>query len=307
MKIERILVILLTGVLFLHAEIDANNLDYESKILLADAILEEVEEDYKAAAKDYLKLYDKLKKVPDRASCKQKEAECWFLAGKTNRASEAYQELVRNYALYVPFSEVVPKIRILAERYVNGEGTFLGLSDVVKAISLYNLILLEAPAIHASRADRERLAELYMKDGKPEEAVAVYQEILKQDPALDEIRLKMSKVLIEMSRRGDGDGAIRRTAARNIRLLIQHNPDYGKKEEIKLLLAQSEEVDARRLLDLGKFYLRQAHYNPKAAQKYLEELALNYPDTRAAWEGNELLSNVQAAVQQQEKKPADKK
>ena len=151
MRIEQILVILLAGTLILHAEIDANNLDYEAKTLLADAIYEEVDEDYKAAAKDYLKLYDMLKKVPDRASCKQKEAECWFLAGKTSRASEAYQELVRNYALYVPFSEVVPNLRILAERFVEGKGTFLGLSDITKGISLYNLILLEAPAIHASR------------------------------------------------------------------------------------------------------------------------------------------------------------
>ena len=301
MKIERLLACLLLGTILLHAEINTANLDPDAKYLLADAIMEEVDDDFAAAAKRYAKLHELLKKIPDRASCKLKEAECWFKAGKTHKASEAYRYLVRNYTLYVPFGDVVPNLRILAERYEKGEGTFLGFSDRSSAIKLYNLILLEAPAIHASRADRERLAELYLKDGKKAEAVAVYQEILKQDPAQDEIRLKMCKVLIDMSHYGDGDGTIRRLAARNIRLLVEHNPDYAKRDEVKLMMAQSEEVDAQRLLDMGKFYLRYAHYRPKAARQYLEQLALNYPGTHAAWEGNALLQKIQTAEQKAQK------
>ena len=274
------------------AEIDTDNLDYEQKLILVKALRCEVADNYRGAAKCYAKLFKRLHKVSDKAACKQCEADCWFEANKTHRASEAYRYLVRNYGLYVPFDEVVPKLRELAECYEKGKGTFLWLADRDNAIRMYNMILLEAPAIHSSLADRIRVGELYLKDRKKAEAVAVYQEILKLDDSQDDIRLQMSKVLVEMSRQGDGDGSIRRAAARNAQLILERNPNYAHKDEVELILAETEEVEARNLLALGKFYLRRSHYSAKAARMYLLDLASKYPNSRAAWEGNALLAKI---------------
>lgn len=263
------------------------------------------EDNFTGAAKLYHKAALKLNKAEEKAEMFLKEAECYFEANKTHLASEAYRALMKDYALYLPYSVVVERLRTLAERYVDGNGTFWGIRDRATAIELYFLILTDAPSIHVSLADRLRLAELLKKDDRPEEAVTVYQDTLKMNPELDDVRLELALLLVEMCKRGDGDGTLRRAASRHAKMILDHNPNYPRKAEVELILTSANEVEASRMLELGKFYLRPSHLKPNAAKVYLKELQQKYPGTKSAWEANELLDShpaFQGAPQNAEEK-----
>jgi tetratricopeptide (TPR) repeat protein len=268
-------------------------------------------EDYMGAAKLYKKAARKLDKPVYKADMLLKEAECYFEANKTHRATEAFRALMKDYALYIPYDLVVDRLRILAERYVDGNGTFWGIRDRQTAIDVYFLILTDAPSIHVSLADRLRLAELLKKDDRAEEAIVVYQDILKMDPTLDDVRLTLAQLLVELCKRGDGDGSLRRAANRQAKMILDRNPDYSRKSEVELILVTANEVEATRMLELGQFYLRPSHLKPSAAKVYLQELIQKYPGTNAAFRAKDILDNhpafKEAPQNAEEKSEGEKK
>lgn len=244
---------------------------------------------YAAAAKLYHKIGKRQKEHRLKAQAYLKEADCLFEANKTHLATKAYKELMKEFALYVPFERVVGNMRKLAENFAEGNGTMFGVRDRSEAIETYFFILTEAPSITVSLADRLRLAQLLVMEKRREEAVMVYQEILKMDPMLDDVRLEMALVLLDLCKNGDGDGSIRRAATRHAKIILEHNPDYKRKEELELILTDALEEEAERMLELGKFYLRPVHLNPAASRKYLLDLQQKFPGTKAAWEAKNLL------------------
>ncbi len=309
----RIVLVLLLAVLPLFAVEEPEGFEAYSEIQMLKIKAQEkwAKEDYMGAAKLYKKAARKLDKPVYKADMLLKEAECYFEANKTHRATEAFRALMKDYALYVPYDVVVERLRILAERYVDGNGTFWGIRDRQTAIDIYFLILTDAPSIHVSLADRLRLAELLKKDDRGEEAVVVYQEILKMDPTLDDVRLELAQLLVELCKRGDGDGSLRRAANRQAKMILDRNPNYSRKAEVELILVTANEVEASRMLELGQFYLRPSHLKPSAAKVYLQELVQKYPGTNAAFQAKDILDNhpafKEAPQKAEEKEPEGEK
>lgn len=285
--------VLLLAVLPLFAAEDPLSFETYNEVQMLKIKAQEkwAKEDYMGAAKLYKKAARKLDKPVFKADMLLKEAECYFEANKTHRATEAFRALMKDYALYIPYDLVVDRLRILAERYVDGNGTFWGIRDRQTAIDVYFLILTDAPSIHVSLADRLRLAELLKKDDRAEEAIVVYQDILKMDPTLDDVRLTLAQLLVELCKRGDGDGSLRRAANRQAKMILDRNPDYSRKSEVELILVTANEVEATRMLELGQFYLRPSHLKPSAAKVYLQELIQKYPGTNAAFRAKDILDN----------------
>ncbi len=309
----RIVLVLLLAVLPLFAVEEPEGFEAYSEIQMLKIKAQEkwAKEDYMGAAKLYKKAARKLDKPVYKADMLLKEAECYFEANKTHRATEAFRALMKDYALYIPYDLVVDRLRILAERYVDGNGTFWGIRDRQTAIDVYFLILTDAPSIHVSLADRLRLAELLKKDDRAEEAIVVYQDILKMDPTLDDVRLTLAQLLVELCKRGDGDGSLRRAANRQAKMILDRNPDYSRKSEVELILVTANEVEATRMLELGQFYLRPSHLKPSAAKVYLQELIQKYPGTNAAFRAKDILDNhpafKEAPQNAEEKSEGEKK
>ena len=247
---------------------------------------------YKAAAGLYKKLAAGSDVRREKAAYLLKEADCLFKANSTDKASEAYKKLIREYSLYLPFDRVVDNMRTLAENYIAGKGTFWGLKDKDSGISNYFFILTEAPSINVSLKDRLRLAQLLKSQQRREEAVTVYQDILKLDPTLDDIRLELANVLMELARNGDGDGAIRRAAVRQARIILDGSPKYARRDEAELIVAEANGLEAASLLELGRFYLRGSHRKPEAARMYLTDLVKRFPDSKPAWEAAGILDKL---------------
>ena len=262
----------------------------EQKQLQFDAIKAEAAQKYKKAAKLYKKLGKLTEDPSEKAAFLVKAGDCFLEANKTQAASLLYREVMQNYPLYTPYEHVIEQLRTVAERYASGEGTFLGLTDKTTAITIYFLIIQESPAIHVSQKDRARLAELLILCDRKEEAVNVYQDMLKLDARLDDIRLALAQLLLDLSKNSDGDGSRIRAALRHARIILQNNPHYARKDEVTQILIDGEETRADRLLSTARFYLQKSHYRPEAAKAGLQDLLNTYPTSHAALEAKDLLT-----------------
>ncbi len=248
-----------------------------------------VKEDYVEAAKIYRRMARYEKNRARSAAYLLRGADCLMQAKKGHRALEEYTNLLENYPLYVPYEHVVEQLRKLAEWFIVGDGTFLGIKDKDTGIQIYELIIREAPAVQVTLKDRLRLAELLDGSGRGEEAVVVYQALLRQEPENWNVHAKLALLFLKLSKTGDGDGAKLRSAVREANLVLQNNPDNPLAKELKKLCREAEFEEADRLLKNGQFYLLPAHSRPSAARRYMHDVIMKYPDSNAAKEARRLL------------------
>ena len=248
-----------------------------------------VKEDYVEAAKIYRRMARYEKNRARSAAYLLRGADCLMQAKKGHRALEEYTNLLENYPLYVPYEHVVEQLRQLAEWFIVGDGTFLGIKDKDTGIQIYELIIREAPAVQVTLKDRLRLAELLEGSGRGEEAVVVYQAILRQEPGNWDVRAKLALLFLKLSKNGDGDGAKLRAAVREANIVLESNPDNPLAKDLKRLCRDAEAEEAERLLKNGQFYLLPAHRRPTAARRYMHDVIMKYPDSNAAKEARRLL------------------
>ena len=248
-----------------------------------------VKEDYVEAAKIYRRMARYEKNRARSAAYLLRGADCLMQAKKGHRALEEYTNLLENYPLYVPYEHVVEQLRQLAEWFIVGDGTFLGIKDKDTGIQIYELIIREAPAVQVTLKDRLRLAELLEGSGRGEEAVVVYQAILRQEPGNWDVRAKLALLFLKLSKNGDGDGAKLRAAVREANIVLESNPDNPLAKDLKKLCRDAEAEEAERLLKNGQFYLLPAHRRPTAARRYMHDVIMKYPDSNAAKEARRLL------------------
>ncbi|MBQ9446029.1 MAG: hypothetical protein IJU61_05510, partial [Victivallales bacterium] len=248
-----------------------------------------VKEDYVEAAKIYRRMARYEKNRARSAAYLLRGADCLMQAKKGHRALEEYTNLLENYPLYVPYEHVVEQLRQLAEWFIVGDGTFLGIKDKDTGIQIYELIIREAPAVQVTLKDRLRLAELLEGSGRGEEAVVVYQAILRQEPGNWDVRAKLALLFLKLSKNGDGDGAKLRAAVREANIVLESNPDNPLAKDLKRLCRDAEAEEADRLLKNGQFYLLPAHRRPSAARRYMHDVIMKYPDSNAAKEARRLL------------------
>ena len=250
----------------------------------------EAEGRYKVAAKAYGKLARVSISKAVAAKFYARRAKCQLLAGKINPAKASYEELLKNYPLYISYEQTVEELRQLAECFESGKGTFLGLRDPYNAVDIYQTIVRETPAVHVSLKDRMKLAELLLKIGRQEEAANVYKGILKQDPEQHETRLKLAVLLEEFSHKGDGDGRKLRAATREINAFLQKtDAAHPNRADAEALLLKMQNTEATRMLNLAKFYMLPRHKRDETAKKYLVDLIREFPNTEAAKEARQIL------------------
>ena len=263
-----------------------------------------VKEDYVEAAKIYRRMARYEKNRARSAAYLLRGADCLMQAKKGHRALEEYTNLLENYPLYVPYEHVVEQLRQLAEWFIVGDGTFLGIKDKDTGIQIYELIIREAPAVQVTLKDRLRLAELLEGSGRGEAAVVVYQAILRQEPGNWDVRAKLALLFLKLSKNGDGDGAKLRAAVREANIVLESNPDNPLAKDLKRLCRDAEAEEADRLLKNGQFYLLPAHRRPSAARRYMHDVIMKYPDSNAAKEARRLLKTnpeLRALEEQNEK------
>ena len=217
-------------------------------------------------------------------------AECYLAGGKANRARKIYAMIQKDYLYYVPLPVLLEKLRELAQCYEEGNGTVLGLRDALASIEIYRQIVALQPDVKQSLDDRLVLGAKLEKDGQNEEAVNVYQEVIRLSPKEPDVRLALARLLGKMSAKADSDGELGRAAVREARSFLElASKKDPRRPEADAIVHECREREASRLLERATFYLNKHHYRPEVARRYLYDIGREYPETRGALQARLIL------------------
>jgi len=262
---------------------------------------------WRAAAKRYRKAEKYAAEDRERADFVFRRGECFFRAEQPYPAYEAYKQALASYPMFVPFEQVIDRLRGLAEQFAEGRGAPLGLSNRGIAIEVYELILKKAPAGKKAPADALRLGQLQAETKQSELAVLTYRDLIKRHPLSEQAataRVEIAELLLELSQEGDGDGRLVRQARRELETVLAKAPKDERREEAEALLSKADERQADALCGLGEFYLRDSHQRLSAARRYLHDVVREYPSTKSATMAKALLQQVAILQEAEPAKPA---
>lgn len=159
--------------------------------------------------------------------------------------------------------------------------------------SIYSAALGHAPFSSYAPQARLRLARMYIDDGKSEKALIQLRELTGKYPDSEEKRygyLELVSALMHLARFGDGDGAYNREANEVMELYLRKYPDSKEADWIRKRVLEAKDINARRLYDLARFYQRTGVTKP--AERYLNKVLREYPDSLSADNSERLLSKL---------------
>lgn len=290
-RIAIILFILVSG-------ITASAGDAEARVCLDQAIAKDKAGDYKSAAEDYLAAEHYADDPVLKVNAIQKAAECYRKANLLYKEFECRESLLNAFPSSIDFAATVQREYEIATLFYQGKrdpalAWMPWIKDKDRALETYEAVIKHAPFAKFAPEMRLRLGKLYIDANKIDEATKAFRDITKMYPRSEEAKFaefELANILLQKSRRGDGDGSYIRQAQDALRKIIDKypkDPDVGWAKES---LAEADQIAAKRLYGLASFYHRMDR--DEAAQRYLNELIVAYPDDKASTDAEELLGKM---------------
>ena len=225
----------------------------------------------------------------------------WRMCELYYREFKAIEKLLTLYPEYADFGPLVDREFELGELFAQGkrEPAFWALRfvpwlvDEDHAEEIFKRALARAPFAKFSAKAHLRLAYIYDRAGKVRESIQQLREIVRDYPHSDQHKLAMlalAEGLLELSRRGDGDGAYIREAADVLTRFNARYPDAEEKEWAKRKLLEAKDIQAKRLYDMAEFYRKSGRQ--EAAERYLARIVSELPESTYAAQSEEELVDL---------------
>ena len=217
----------------------------------------------------------------------------WRMCELYYREFQAIEKILTLYPEYADFGPLVDREFELGEIYASGkrEPAFWALrfipwlTEEDHAEEIFKRALERAPFAKFGAKAHLRLAYIYDNSGKVKESLVQLREIVRDYPHSPQHRLAMlalAEGLLELSRRGDGDGTYIREAADVLARFNKRYPDAPEKEWAKRKLLEAKDIQAQRLYDMAEFYRKGGRQ--EAAERYLARIVSELPDSKYAAE-----------------------
>ncbi len=286
----------LLAVLFAAAGLFAG--DDEANALVNEALEAEGQSDFYDAAK----LYEEAELMADDSQLKvnaiKSAVMCYRKAGHLQKEFELTEKLLTRHPSQTKYDKLVKREFEIAKASYNGhrDPEFWALRGIPwltgpdRTVEMLRKALERAPFSPEAPEGRLLLAFKLNDEGKVKEAADELRTLIKDYPAAPERKyayLALGGVLFHLSRTGDGDGQYNREL---IAVLKEYQTLYPKSKEQELVdvtLLKAKDVQARRLHGLAGYYRRTGHQ--EAAQRYLNTVLRDYPDTETASQAEAML------------------
>lgn len=239
--------------------------------------------DYFLAAKLYADSPDLKKQALEKA------ADAFGKAGQKYKQFKCLRDLVAGFSDQIDFESVINKEFEIGNDFARGHRD-ISLSWMPwikgenKSIEVFEAVLEQAPFAKFAPALKLRLGRMYLEDGKIEKSLQIFRQIIKQHPKSPEdkfARFELANALVQMAgKAGDGDGRYAREAEEVLKEALKKYPKDPETQWIKQSILDTDEVRAKRLYDIGTFYV--SRKNPEAATRYFHELLARYPESTYA-------------------------
>lgn len=294
-------VLLLTGLMAggLAMTLSAGNSEAEIAYKKGMAALDK--NAYIAAADDF----KEAKLQADSAKIKVKAliqaADAYGKAHIYEKEFECVETLLNAFPSHINFKEMVDREYQIGNEFFKGHRDpeywslrwipWLTGSD--KTAQIYEAALEHAPFSAYAPQARLRLARIFLDDKNPEKALKQLRELIRNYPdsaARKYGYLELIDTLMQLSRFGDGDGAYNREANEVMSDFLRLYPNSTEAAWVKKRIVEAKDINAQRLYDLAKFYSRTGRNAP--AERYLNQVLRDYPDTIPVDKSEELLSKI---------------
>ncbi len=208
------------------------------------------------------------------------------------QAHQAYKRLIEKY----PFSDYFPKAIErefeLGKRFLQGyKRKFWDITKPIEnpAPEVFDLIVSSAPYSRFAPSALYYKGLYYKKKKQYTEAIDAFRRLLNTYPDseyVDRAEYQIAITYYEMSLDPQYDQVFTQKAIKSLRKFLLKYPNSNFQEKAKEILRELTEKQARHVLDIAKFYLKQKKY--QSAKIYLEEVVNKYPNTNAAQEAKRL-------------------
>jgi len=228
-------------------------------------------------------------------------AEAWRKAGMLYKEFGVIEKILRRYPARCDFERWTDREFAIARAFGDGhrDPSFWHLrfipwlTDPDRMAEVGEQALKHAPFAGPAAEFRLKLALYYDAAGKADDAIRHLRALLRDYPEAKENKyalLGLGEMLFFRAGRGDGDGQLTREALKVFEDFRKRYPDASETPYVEQCILKAKDAQSRRLLGIAQFYNRTGR--KQAAQRYLNEVLKDYPDSRSASESEALLVKI---------------
>jgi len=257
--------------------------------------------DYYRAGQLFVKAGAEAKSLAPKANSLLAEAGAWKMCGLYYREFQAIERLLRDYPEFADFTTSVEREFEIGDLFHRGfrEPAFWALRwipwlvETDHAIEVYEKALAHAPFAAPASGARLRLAYLYAEAGKREKALEELRCLVRDYPKAPERRyalLSLADELMEMAKRGDGDGRYVGEAGEVLQRFRQEFPKAPELPWVKRKMLEIKDIQADRLRSTAEFYRKNGR--EETAERYLAQVLRDFPESLSAAESEKELAKL---------------
>ncbi len=231
----------------------------------------------------------------------KKAAESYGKAGFLKKEFLCIESLLKGYPSQINYKQLVDREYIIGNKFFAGhrDPAYAPLRWVPwltgndQSTLIYAEALKHAPFSSYAPQARLRLARLYINNGKSLNAIKQLRTLTKKYPDSEAKKygyLELANALMHLARYGDGDGRYNREANEVMNEYLRKYPKSKEAEWVKKRILESKDINAKRLYNLAQYYNRIG--NKKPAERYLNKVLREYPDSIPVDESEALLSKI---------------
>ncbi|MDD3119561.1 MAG: outer membrane protein assembly factor BamD [Victivallales bacterium] len=231
----------------------------------------------------------------------QEAAAAYRAAGMREKEFACLETMLNAYPGYIDFSPTVDREYQIGDDFFRGHRDpaywslrwvpWLTGSDLT--LIVYRAALKHAPFSPYAPQAQLRVARLLLEDGKTQDAIKHLRDLIHNYRDSDSRKygyLELINVLMQLARYGDGDGAYNREANTVMTEFLKKYPRAPEAEWVRKRILEAKDISAERLYNLARFYRRRGR--TKTAERYLNQVLRDYPDTLSVDRSEALLSRL---------------
>lgn len=282
----------------LLASIQAKADDAEANEKLEKAVAAEKAGQFRSAADLYMDAQLLADSPAIKANALRSAAKNFRDAGLLAKEQDCIERLVKGFPGKISYTEAIEREYQIADEYFAGhrDVPFSWLpfvKDENKCVEIYESALRNAPCSEKAPEARLRLGRIYLDEQKPDKAISCFKDAIKLHPETVEAKyasLELCNTLLQLSRRGDGDGKFSGQALEAFEQFLSKYPKDPERGWVERARDEVKGIIAKRLNGLAEFYHRMG--KDEVAERYLTQVIKEYPGTEPVNHSEDLLAKI---------------
>lgn len=272
--------------------------DEEANACIREAETRKKDRSFVSAAEQYMAAAKFADSPVIQANAIQNASLCYRNAGLYGKEFDCLETLLQKYITFVDFERAVMREYEIANDFYNGHRDTVYswlpfIKDGDRTAEIYEAALKNAACTELSPDARLRLGEIYLSRDEYQKAISMYRQILSLHPDTQAARyasLELSRLYIELARRGDGDGSWTRMAMSSLKDFLERYPNDPEAPWARKALDEVNALDAARIYALGRYYHRMGRDD--LARRYLIRVIRAHGASEQSIPSERLLSEI---------------